>query len=176
MADGSGRFSLAAGQQGKARLTGVSSQDTDVTYTAWTESLPTGGGLYLGTTVRGTAGGDYRGRVRIQSTGAMIAQLQKVVAGTETTLASANVTGLTYVPGMKLRIRVQAQGASPTTLRLKVWQDGTTEPAAWQVTTTDSTAGMQVAGSVGFDPFVSGSATTPSVVRYDDLSVVRIPV
>ena len=176
MADGSGRFSLAAGQQGKARLTGVSSQDTDVTYTAWTETLPTGGGLYLGTTVRGTAGGDYRGRVRIQSTGAMIAQLQKVVAGTETTLASANVTGLTYVPGMKLRIRVQAQGASPTTLRLKVWEDGTTEPTAWRVTTTDATDGLQVAGSVGFDPFVSGSATTPSVVRYDDLSAVRIPV
>jgi hypothetical protein len=44
------------------------------------------------------------------------------------------------------------------------------------VTTTDATAGLQVAGSAGFDPFVSGSATTPSVVRYDDLSVVRIPV
>jgi hypothetical protein len=28
------------------------------------------------------------------------------------------------------------------------------------VTTTDATAGLQVAGSVGFDPFNSGSATT----------------
>ena len=144
-----------------------------MTYTVWTEALPTGGGVYLGTTVRGTAGGDYRGRVRIQSTGAMTAQLMKVVSGTETSLAAVNVTGLTYVPGMKLRVRVQAQGASPTTLRLKVWQDGTTEPAAWQVTTTDATAGMQVAGSVGFDPFNSGSATTGAVVRYDDLSAVR---
>jgi PKD repeat protein len=174
VADGSGRYALAAGAQARARLAGVSSRDTDMTHTIWTEALPTGGGLYLGTTVRGTAGGDYRGRVRIQSTGAVTAQLMRVVGSTETTLAAANVTGLTYVPGMKLRIRVQAQGASPTTLRLKVWEDGTTEPTAWRVTTTDSTAGLQVAGSIGFDPYNSASATTPSVVRYDDLSAVAL--
>jgi PKD repeat protein len=172
--DGSGRVSLPAGRTAALRLGGVSVLDTDVTHLVWTEAMPTGGGVYLGTTVRGTASGDYRGRVRIQSDGAMIAQLMKVVGGTETTLAAVNVTGLTYVQGMRLRIRVQAQGAAPTTLRLKVWQDGTPEPAAWRLTTTDSTDGLQAAGSVGFTPFVSGTATSAAVVRYDELSVVPL--
>jgi hypothetical protein len=166
--------SVPAGRTATLRLGGVSNLDTDVTHLVWTEAMPTGGGVYLGTTVRGTASGDYRGRVRIQADGSMIAQLTKVAGGTETTLAAVNVTGLTYTAGMKLRIRVQAQGASPTALRLKVWQDGTTEPAAWRVTTTDATAGLQGPGSVGFDPYVSASATAAAVVRYDDVTVTSL--
>ena len=54
---------------------------------------------------------------------------------------------------------------------MKVWPAGSAEPSTWTVTATDSTAGYQVAGSVGFSPYLSGSATSTVVVRYDDLVV-----
>ncbi len=50
---------------------------------------------------------------------------------------------------------------------------GQTEPASWSVSATDSTAGLQEAGSVGFSPYLSGSATAALVIRYDDLVVTK---
>jgi hypothetical protein len=69
---------------------------------------------------------------------------------------------------------MQVVGASPTSLRFKAWPTGTAEPAAWQLTTTDSTTGLQAAGSVGFWTYLSGSATNaPVVVSLDDLTARR---
>jgi hypothetical protein len=85
-------------------------------------------------------------------------------------LVSQTLTGLTVAPGDKLNVKVQANGTSPTTLRAKVWKVGSAEPAAWGATTTDSTAALQGAGGVGFEAYLSGSATNaPQVVSVDDL-------
>jgi hypothetical protein len=66
-------------------------------------------------------------------------------------------------------VRLQVTGTGPTSLRAKVWVAGTTEPAAWAVSATDATAGLQAAGSVGVGDYLSGSATNaPVVVRFDD--------
>ena len=47
---------------------------------------------------------------------------------------------------------------------------GTAEPAAWGATFTDSTAALQGAGSIGFDTYLSGSATNaPQIASFDDL-------
>ena len=51
-------------------------------------------------------------------------------------------------------------GASPTTLNSRVWLQGTTEPTTWQATTTDSTAGLQVAGAVALLVYLSSSSTS----------------
>ncbi len=58
-------------------------------------------------------------------------------------------TPLTYAAGSAYAIRVQAQGAAPTTLRAKAWKLGGAEPSAWAVTKADGTLGPQVAGSLG---------------------------
>jgi len=171
---GSGRVSLGAGATATMRLSTVSSPDSDVRDRVWLESMPTGGGAYLSTIVRGTAGGDYRTKVRVTSTGALQVQLFKVVGATEAALtAAATVSGLTYTAGAPLVIRAQATGTAPTTLRVKVWLDGQTEPAAWQQTVTDTTDGLQAAGNVGLVTYLSASATAPLVARYDDLRAAR---
>lgn len=171
---GSGRVSLPAGATATLRLPAVSSPDSDVTNRAWLEAMPTGGGAYLSTITRATAGGDYRSKVRVTATGAVQVQLFKVVGASETALtAAATVPGLTYTAGSVLVIRAQAVGASPTTLRVKVWADGTAEPAAWQQTVADSTDGLQAAGSVGLVTYLSASATAPVVARYDDFTASR---
>ena len=169
---GGGTVSLAAGGSGTARLAGVSIQDTDITTTVTTDKAPTGGGQYSSVIARSVAGGsEYRGKLLFGSTGAVTAYLTRVDAGVETSLGSATVTGLTYAPGTAVKVRLQAVGTSPTTIRIKVWT-GATEPTAWLLSRTDSTAALQAPGGVGFYDYVSGSATNaPVVYRHDDLWV-----
>lgn len=169
---GVGSVSLAAGSSGTARLASVSLRDTDITTTVTTDKAPTGGGQYSSVIARSVAGGsEYRGKLLFGSTGAVTAYLTRVDAGVETSLGSATVAGVGYAPGTVVRVRLQAIGTSPTTLRLKVWT-GTTEPTAWLLVRTDTTAALQAAGGVGYYDYVSGSATNaPVAFRHDDLWV-----
>ena len=51
-----------------------------------------------------------------------------------------------------------------------MWRVGTTEPAAWQLSTTDATAALQAPGGLGLAVYVSGTATVvPLTVAFDDL-------
>src|SRR6185503_3015723 len=113
VADGSGRVSLPAGRTALLRLGSVSNLDTDVTHVVWTEGMPTGGGVFLSTIVRGAPAGDYRARVKITSAGAVTAGFVRGVGTTETAVGTApTVPGLTYTAGLRLRVRAQAEGAS----------------------------------------------------------------
>jgi hypothetical protein len=68
-------------------------------------------------------------------------------------------------------VRLEVRGASPTTVRAKVWKQGTTEPVTWQRTATDTTSGLQAAGAIGVSPYLSSSANNaPISVRVDNLS------
>lgn len=83
-------------------------------------------------------------------------------------------SAFSYTVGSTLNIRVQATGTSPTTLRAKAWKSTQAEPASWQVSTTDSTAGLQAAGGVGVATFLSSTSTVFPTVSLDDL-VVAVP-
>jgi hypothetical protein len=72
---------------------------------------------------------------------------------------------------MQLSIRVQVFGTSPTTVRARVWPAGTTEPTTWQLSATDSTAGLQVAGSPALRSYISGSATGTTLTRFSAFAV-----
>jgi len=103
----------------------------------------------------------------VDASGSVKLQLQR---GTNTVLLGTTVPGLTYSSGDRLQFRVQVTGLSPTTIRATVWKAGTTEPVAWQLTATDSTAALQSAGGIGLCNYLSGSASPTSlVVSFDDL-------
>ena len=167
----------AAGNTTSAFLQGVSVRDTDLQTQLSLSSLPVGGnnGVYLSFVERRVVGtGDYRAKVRILPGGAVRANLVRTdSAGTETVItAEAAVSGLTYNTGDVLQVRMQATGSNPTTLRLKVWKSGSTEPTAWQITGTDSTAGLQSASGVGLLAYLSGSTTNPPITaKFDGLRV-----
>ena len=113
----------------------------------------------------GTA--DYAVRLKLLATGAVT--VQPMVGSTA--LASAPLPG-TYTAGQRLRVRLEVTGTSPTTLRARVWPDGTTEPTAWLVSATDATPAMQVPGAMGLTSYVSSAATTaPVTITWDDLRV-----
>ena len=65
--------------------------------------------------------------------------------------------------------------STTTTVRDKVSKTGTTEPSAWLRSVTDSTAGLQAAGHVGFGSYVSSAATNGPVTVAVDQLVVTAP-
>jgi PKD repeat protein len=169
----------SAGSGPSVFLGGISSDDTDVQVSVSLDVAPVGGtaGVDQGILLRRIAAvGDYRAKVRFVPGGAVRLGLYRTdSAGAQTAVvAEQTVTGLTYAAGDVLNIRAEAFGTSPTTLRAKLWRQGTTEPTAWMVSGTDSTAALQTTGAVGFHSFLAGTVTNaPVVARFDDLKVFK---
>jgi hypothetical protein len=92
-------------------------------------------------------------------------QLLKQVNGAQTTLAQV-VPGVSLGEGEQLRLRLRVVG---TQLQGKVWKVGTPEPAAWQLSLSDSS--VTAAGSVEVAGYTGGSVSPlPVVVTFDDLA------
>ena len=66
-------------------------------------------------------------------------------------------------PGELLNARVQATGTSPTQIRFKIWNKGSSEPQQWQLTASDSSSGLQAPGRIGVRAYLSGSATNAPI-------------
>jgi PKD repeat protein len=159
-----------AGGSTWATLNGVSQTDVALQAALSLDQVPTGGGTYVYLVSRHVGNTDYYTAVRFVADGRVQLQLTRRVAGVETTLRAITVPGITYTPGTVLQVRFDTGGAGTTTLKAMAWVDGTTEPATWQVTATDTTAALQQPGSIGIVGYVSGSATTvPVTVNVADL-------
>lgn len=105
-----------------------------------------------------------------------VARIGKNVSGF-TTLASTSVT-YTTANFYWLRFNLVS-----TTLRLKFWQDGTSEPASWTVTTTDSSLssggyglGSDAVGSTSFDSLTVTDAQTLMNLATESESFFKIRV
>ena len=171
VSSGTGRMNTPAGSTRTATLNSVSSSRTDSTVTFTTDVAPTGGGIFVSEIARQVGSSSYEGRAWLSASGAV--QVQLLVNGNA--LQAVAVSGLTYAAGQQLNLRVQAVGASPTTLRAKVWAATQAEPTAWQASVTDSTAGLQSAGAVGMRVYLSASASaTPATVRFDNYLVSAV--
>lgn len=163
---GAGLLRVTAGGRVNGYLAGVSSESTDLTVTTSQQQATTGSGSYISVIGRRVGSDDYRARTKILSSGKV--QLQLMRGGT--TLQASNIAGLSYSTNDQLQVRLQVFGTAPTTIRAKVWATGTAEPTTWQLSRTDSTSALQQAGSIGLAVYLSGSATIPMTVAFDDLS------
>ena len=103
---------------------------------------------------------------------AAAAAARVVVEGPE-----VRVRGLRHAAGRFIRLRAQVEGASPTTIRIKAWAEGTPEPPDWQFVTTDGAEVLQAAGAVGVQAFLSfGGTNAPVTFSFDDLLVATPPM
>jgi PKD repeat protein len=177
--DGStGKVTLsAAGSLRTATLGSVSSDDTDMQLAVSFDKPATGGGYYLSLVGRKVSGaGDYRAKMHVLSTGQVkIAITRADTTGAETIIAAeTTIAGLTYTAGDSLSVRMSVTGVNSTAIKAKVWSTASTEPSAWQVSTSDSTAALQTAGSVAVVGYASGSTTNaPIVISMDGLRVYK---
>jgi trimeric autotransporter adhesin len=146
-------------------LPSTSIRDVDVRVDETFPAKPASGALFGYVIVRRQSGGAYsRIGLAVDSAGALFVRAQNAAGAG---LFADKPTGLTFTPGQAYRVRVQAQGASPTTLRVRVWPVGATEPGTWLVTASDASSGPQAAGSIGVRTVNTGSAA--GTVRFDNL-------
>ena len=154
----------AGGAQRFAHLTGVSSTDTAVEVDIALPQRPVGGSSFNTVHLRRIGTEEYVARVIVAANGGVTAQLLR--SGTVLTNV---VTSVNMASGDTIRVRGEATGTSPTTLNMKVWKLGSTEPSTWTTTTTDSTAVLQAPGHVGLGVYLGGAVTnTPFQSRFDN--------
>ncbi|MBO9625103.1 MAG: PKD domain-containing protein [Microbacterium sp.] len=165
---GVGKVSLPAGQTRNLALQSTSLADSLTTLVYSLDQAPSTGGSYVGVSARKSATSEYLARVWMRTDGTLwlVAQQGSTVIGTKA------LPG-TWAAGDAFRLAVQVKGSSPTTVQMKTWKDGTTEPADWQLSVTDSTAGLQGSGWPSVHVNRSGSATTSGVFSIDALRVEK---
>jgi hypothetical protein len=171
---GSGSVSEAAGASARGYLSAVSARDvevlTQVVLPMSTQS--TCDAFVLGRFTAGSSPTYFRvGVVQGPSNPFVTIRAQR---GDGSYLSTDVSTGIPASAGIKLWLRVQFQGASPTSIRAHAWQDGTAEPSFWMFSTTDSTPSLQRAGAVGVRVRNEDSAQT-HVFQYEAFQAVPMP-
>lgn len=164
-----------AGARGTASLAGVSARDVELTASVSPGTDTTGSGVQSTFFLRQNGNNDYRVTVQLHGDKSVRLNWTRVVGGTATSFGDVKISGLTYATGDVLLVKASAVGNGTTTLAVKVWKQGTAEPANSQFTRTDTTAALQSAGAFSISGYLTGSATTvPFLLRVDDLAIRAI--
>ena len=161
----------AAFASSATRLSTLLESDYDI-QTRFQYDSAQSGGSWLNLVGRYVASGlEYRGRVRFGASTISVAPY-RVASGSTTAITSEVVVpGLVAAPNTFYRARMNISGLNPTTIKIKVWADGTPEPATWNVNATDATVALQTLGSPGLQLFANGSASYPLTLSVDDFNV-----
>lgn len=163
------------------RLSSISNLSTEILATVSVPVLPNAGNAYFRLQTRSvndtpTSQNSYGINVQFTSDG--IVNLGWWVNGVVSAFTPTGVTG--YAGGKKLIVRAQTVGASPTTIRGRLWVAGSTEPSAWLFSASDATAGLQAPAAVALGNYLSSSATNgPLQLLWDDVvvsSTTAIPI
>lgn len=124
----------------RAQLTGLAPRTDSETLLSfqWSAAGQVGASTYFNVWTRGSGGGNNSQRPRngygLELTAnRTTVNVLSVVNGTETVLAAAGGVAAATTSRQWLRMRVVG-----STIQVKVWTDGTPEPAGWEHTTTDS--------------------------------------
>lgn len=159
-------------------LAGILQDRTDLQVTLRRTTAATRGTVtvaVLGRRVSSTQ--DYRLVTRLQSDGSVALALLRVAEPTQVSNGQEQLSPTLILFGnadqqsaqaTPISIRFQITGTAPTTLRAKVRQAGSSEPADWTLTATDTTAELQRPGSIGLSAVRSGSSETLGLA-VDDL-------
>jgi hypothetical protein len=174
VAPGAASLALTPGTTARAHLGGVSRSAVDVTATVSLTAAPTGGGVstYLVARRTGTDQ-EYRLRARFLPDGTLRLAVTALSGSPSERLVGAEVTvpGVRPAVGTPVSLRLQVSGQGTTTLSARAWT-GSAEPSGWALTRTDTTASLQVPGSVGLSGYLSGGATAAVTVRVSAFRVV----
>ncbi len=175
---GSSSFSVSGGK-GVIALTPSASREATLPLARATSTLsktkvaftvPKSGSVSL--TLIGRKVGDsyYGARITISASG--LARVYALRGDTQLGATSYRIKEK-YKSGKALQLKTQVSGTKPTTVRVKVWAAGKSEPSKWSLMATDSTAALQAAGYVGVKTYEGATAKGPTQVRlYDYRSVV----
>lgn len=163
-----------AGTTGVASLAGVSVRDQNVFANLSLDGTLTGSGVYSTFSLRKNGTSEYSVKVQVYGDRSLRLGIVRKDNGVSSSLGDVTVSGLSYSDGDTLNMRVTAVGNGTTTVTAKVWKAGTAEPGTAQLSRTDSTASLQVAGSFALSSYLGSSATSvPVEAQYDNLLVTQ---
>ncbi len=143
---------------------------------AWSRT-PAEGAFYAAASPRYVASGtEYRCAIYLGTSGKPKIDLVRRLGGAETVLAFISLPAVSLTPGTPYRLLCQTltTPTGATEIAAKFYPAGGTEPAAWQVRSTDGTAGLQTSGKVMLWSYLSGSSTANITTAWDNLSVTSI--
>jgi hypothetical protein len=143
--------------------------DIDMYVNVTTSATATGGSLYGGPVARYIdADNLYMVRIEFTTANAVLIDVRKRVAATETSIGTAT-TPITHVAGTFVRCRLQVTGSLICT---KVWAASLPEPPEWQVIVTDTS--LTTANFVGARSIAAAGNTNVSpAIRYDGFEVIN---
>lgn len=151
----------------------VSARDINSSVRVRINKRPTGGFQTLLMYVRKAGTNSYVGRLRLAPNGQVFVNAGKQVSGKISYFGrDVKVSGVSYNPDHYVFLKMQVTGANPTTIRVRSWLLGQTEPTTWNSEVTDSTAELQQGGGVGLRVAAKKNVTNlPFVFGFDDLKV-----
>ena len=161
-----------AGSTVMARTTDFWRRDQSVDARFVVGSLPRGASSDVYVTTRVQPGPEYRTGVEITESGDLRLFVNVRAGGRDRNLAIADLENATIRPGQTLRVLTETDGAAPTSLRAKVWVEGTPEPSDWQIETTDATAALAGHGGIGVEVVHLPTASAVADVRLASIAVV----
>lgn len=175
---GQGRQTLSTkGSTAASTLAGVAVRNALLRVDISWSRTPAEGAFYAAASPRYVASGtDYRCSLYIGSSGKPKVDLIRRVNGMETLLTSVSLPAVTLTPGAAHRLLCQTltTPTGSTEIAAKFFPAGGAEPAAWQVRTTDATAGLQTSGKVMLWSYLSSSSTAGITTAWDDFSVTSL--
>lgn len=162
-----GRIVVDKGKSRSIRSTSFTSAASAIASTFSISPAPSGSGSYVSVIARSSGTSDYRATVNAAAAGTTLS-VRRMLNGVETSLASFRIGG-PVAAGTAIKVKFEATGSAPTTLRAKAWTSGG-EPSGWQVSATDASAALQSAGAAGVFAYVSSGAASASIVSVADFS------
>jgi hypothetical protein len=168
-----GTILLSANSGREAVLQNVNIINTDLTFRVQTDKISERGSQEAVWIARyQNSNTMYRGRIRFFGNGEVFVQAVRGVSGSWANLGSnTQVEGLTHSPNGYVWVRAQLTGTNPTTIRIKAWADGQSEPANWHYTVTDSWEALQTSGAVGLRAWLGSATNGPVRFTFDDFLV-----
>lgn len=119
----------------------------------------------------------YRLDVNIDGSGNARMYWSKLVNSNSAQGIGSSVPLGQFSANKKYKVRAFTTGENSTTLRAKVWEDGTAEPGNWMIDVSDSQAELRTKGRVGFRSYLGGNCSNVStVLTFDDLKIVGTPI
>lgn len=168
------RFAVPASSGRGEYLGSVSQRDQYVLFRMKFAALPATGGYQIYPLLRRVdANNNYSPTIDIATNGNVGVSINRLLSGVNTQIYTSPLTLHSVVPGEWFWMRCEATGASPTTIRFRIWKDGDVEQSVWSGTVTDSSAALQVASAFGFS--IWAPSASPPVVSIDDLLIVDAP-
>lgn len=171
----------SAGVSGTAHLTDSGAADYDLVFTTWC-SVVTTGDSQIGAGIQWTTGSDVLlFRLDFQPAGALICQIHRIGGAGTAILATSAALPTTYTAGQRYRVRCQRDGFE---VRMKAWPEASTEPATWNLTTTENSLApgdmgifaWRLAGNTNAGATFQGFDTFESTAIEQSGTVVQWPV